>query len=180
MTGYSIAETGWFCIVLSDGRKGYVSNNLTKLERNEENEIKTAYFPEGTIASVVITHDRTVNVRTGGNIDYDYICEVKPGAEFRCIGIAETGWHCIVLPDGRTGYLSHSLATLIMMYNGEERGIRTSVHQGLTTETPSNDGLRYEFNMRTAPPIEIQEKPRISAPMGYDVPFVVLPPPGTK
>lgn len=66
------------------------------------------------IGTVRITHTRSVNVRSGGNQDYDQIDEVYPGQEFPCIGIAPSGWYCILLPDGRSGYLSNNLTTLLV------------------------------------------------------------------
>jgi len=71
---------------------------------------------DGPYAGIVyISHSYAVNVRTGAGTDYppiDGTYEVLPGQEFTCLGIAENGWYCILLPDGRTGFISNNLSTL--------------------------------------------------------------------
>jgi hypothetical protein len=64
------------------------------------------------LGMVTITHSYPVNLRSGGSASFPVIATGQPGDTFTCTGIDATGWYQILLPDGRTAYVSPLLSTL--------------------------------------------------------------------
>lgn len=99
---YIGSSNGWNEIVYNGVNTGYVSGNLTTVERASSG---------GTTRVVYISNERAVNVRTGPGTGYDYICEVFPGQSFPYLGTVN-GWHKICYDGVNVGYVSGYITTL--------------------------------------------------------------------
>lgn len=99
---YIGSSNGWNEIVYNGVNTGYVSGNLTTVERASTG---------GTTRVVYISNERAVNVRTGPGTGYDYICEVFPGQSFPYLGTVN-GWHKICYDGVNVGYVSGYITTL--------------------------------------------------------------------
>lgn len=99
--------SGWYKVYCAD-YIGYVPNGAV------------AFSPEGAQAShaeqrlgiVEITSNDFANIRATSGQEGEWLAGVSPGIRLDCIDIAENGWYCVVLPSGRTGYVSGKLCSL--------------------------------------------------------------------
>lgn len=105
---YLGTKDGWNCIQYTPSEQGYVSGKLSAVEWTIKTE---SGVPEDVKEYVLITHHKTVNVRTGPGQNYECICEVKPGSIYPYMGTS-SGWHLIELDDGKTGYVSGNITTV--------------------------------------------------------------------
>ena len=117
---YLGSKNGWNCIQYTSTQTGYVSGKLTSVETiDAKPTAKPTAKPAATeapdTAMVRVTHIRKVNVRSGPGTNYGLMREINPGASYPYLGTAD-GWHCILLPDGRTGYVANNLTKVV----GEE------------------------------------------------------------
>jgi hypothetical protein len=62
---------------------------------------------------VRITSSGTVNLRAEGHAESALVGRASPGDTFPYLGDAPSGWHGILLPDGRTGYVSPKLSAVV-------------------------------------------------------------------
>ena len=126
---YLGTKDNWHCIQFEDDVKGYVSSKLSVVEDAPDSwsgfELATAApkatpIPAAQVAVgmglssdliVRITHNKTVNVRTGPGTSYEAIGSVTPQSEFAYLG-TESGWHCIQYDYGEKGYVSANLSAV--------------------------------------------------------------------
>lgn len=76
-----------------------------------ETETDQAASQDG-MGTITVTSESAVNVRTGGSTDHEIVSKVSPGETFQCIGQDASGWYEILLPDGRSAFISPKMATL--------------------------------------------------------------------
>lgn len=61
------------------------------------------------IGTATVTARNYLNVREGGSTGYPIITTVPEGASYPVISQARSGWYELLLPDGRTGFVSNNL-----------------------------------------------------------------------
>lgn len=61
------------------------------------------------IGEVTITHNRAVNLRSGGGTEYSIVGSANPGELFQTTGTTSSGWYEILLPNGQVAYVSNTL-----------------------------------------------------------------------
>ncbi|MGI6738018.1 MAG: SH3 domain-containing protein [Christensenellales bacterium] len=68
------------------------------------------------IGTVTVTANNYLNVREGGSTSYARITTIPTGSSYPVLSIAQSGWYEILLPDGRTGYVSNNLVDFTAGY----------------------------------------------------------------
>lgn len=61
------------------------------------------------VGEVTITHNRNVNLRSGGSTSYPIVGSAKPGELFQTTGQVASGWYEIILEDGSYAFVTNSL-----------------------------------------------------------------------
>ncbi|MCI8336482.1 MAG: SH3 domain-containing protein [Peptococcaceae bacterium] len=81
-------KNGWYQIVLTDGKVGWVSKDYVQTATN--------LYPEQ-----VTVDSGLVNIRSGPDTTYDKIGELTPGIRLQVLGKTKD-WYSVYLPDGKT------------------------------------------------------------------------------
>ena len=90
----------------SDGQYGERSHAVMMeiLAEREAQEDEEDAAPEAVTRHVEVTGP-TVNIREGSGKPYEIVTVVKKGALLKLVATADNGWHAVVLPDGRAGWI---------------------------------------------------------------------------
>lgn len=111
-----VAANGWYEIVYPTGQTGFISNNLSVLQRDVYSGTVFSY-PIGT---VTVTYGGDVRTRNGGSTDYTFMGSIHSGDTFACVGLADSGWPAILLENGWIVYVSSDLVSLEVEQEIEE------------------------------------------------------------
>ncbi|MGI6694670.1 MAG: SH3 domain-containing protein [Christensenellales bacterium] len=60
------------------------------------------------VGTVVVTHTRQANLRKGPSMKNAIVGKADPGASYQVVAV-EKGWYKVLLPDGKTAYISGSM-----------------------------------------------------------------------
>lgn len=68
-----------------------------------------------TIGNIVITSIMAVNLRAEDKTDSEAIGKAQPGDILKCVGITDSGWYMVDLPDGQIAFVSNMMAEISEM-----------------------------------------------------------------
>lgn len=131
-------EDGWFQIELDDGTRGYVAEEMGRVEDLGGNALALDLvrgYPHNVFGGmpgviyVHVTHHRGVNVRSGASTNNKAYTEAHPGEYFELLN--QSGDWYKVRCRGRNGWLSASLVTVEDAYGNpvSEREIQQYLRQ---------------------------------------------------
>ena len=102
------ARTGESIFSLDTDHNFYPTHPLTN-----EDAILAAYRLYNSfttyVGTVVVTHTRPANLRKGPSMKNAVIGKADPGTSFPVVAVEKGGWYQILLPDGKTAYISGSM-----------------------------------------------------------------------
>ena len=81
-------KNGWYQIILTDGKVGWISQDYVQTATN--------LYPEQ-----VTVDSGLVNIRSGPDTTYNKIGELTPGIRLQVLGKTKD-WYSVYLPDGKT------------------------------------------------------------------------------
>jgi tetratricopeptide (TPR) repeat protein len=111
-TGYiaTAAKAGDFDAALNTLDAALALPGITQAQTAALLSLRAEVLAAAPIGRVTMTYSG--NLRAAGSADSALVGKAVKGESFDCLGIAESGWYHIVLPDGSEGYVSPRMATL--------------------------------------------------------------------
>ena len=65
------------------------------------------------VGTVVVSHNRPVNLRKGPSTKHAIVGRADPGTSFSVVAVEKGGeWYNVLLPDGKTVYITGSMVAL--------------------------------------------------------------------